>query len=171
MDVYLMRHGEAMSREAAGASTDAERRLSVGGVAAVSLIGRRLRARNVRPDRILCSPISRAVQTAELIAKALDGPSLDRIERVGSLHPEQEAEAFVELVKRSRMTDRTLLAVGHQPLISAIATSLIFGSARDGLVVEPGTVLWIRLREFPRSMDAVLAGLWDPTVWLGERKA
>ena len=70
MKIYLVRHGEAVSEEKAG--SDRDRWLSDRGRESARVLARLLRETNVAPDAIVCSPLPRAVQTAELLAQGLD---------------------------------------------------------------------------------------------------
>src|SRR3954468_10939017 len=70
MRIYLVRHGDAVPEEDAG--SDRDRWLSPRGREAVRILGRLLRESRVEPNAIVCSPLPRAVQTAELLAAGLD---------------------------------------------------------------------------------------------------
>src|SRR5215813_12856002 len=68
--IYLVRHGDAVPEEDAG--SDRDRWLSPRGREAARVLGRLLREQAVAPDAIVCSPLPRAVQTAELLGASLD---------------------------------------------------------------------------------------------------
>src|SRR5262249_61017682 len=70
MRIYLVRHGDAVSQEDAG--SDRDRWLSPRGREASRILGRLLREQRVAPDAIVCSPLPRAGQTAELVGTSLD---------------------------------------------------------------------------------------------------
>src|SRR6188768_3630456 len=70
MRIYLVRHGDAVPEDEAG--SDRDRWLSPRGREAARILGRLLRETHVAPDAIVCSPLPRAVQTAELLATSLD---------------------------------------------------------------------------------------------------
>src|SRR4029079_2720358 len=70
MRIYLVRHADAVPEEDAG--SDRDRWLSPRGREAARILGRLLREQNLSPDAIGCSPLPRAVQTAELIAAMID---------------------------------------------------------------------------------------------------
>lgn len=119
MPIYLVRHGEAVPEEDAG--SDRDRWLSIGGREAARALGHTLRAQQVALSTIVCSPLPRAVQTAELIAVALGftGPICARrcLEPAGS--PRIAAEDV-----RAFAGDHALV-VSHEPLISALAALLL----------------------------------------------
>ena len=68
--IYLIRHGHAV--EAEGSLRDEHRYLSARGRQSLRQVGRLLREQRVELDAILTSPLTRAAQTAELLADAVD---------------------------------------------------------------------------------------------------
>ena len=67
MELYLVRHGESCGNT--GADDSADPCLTHRGQTQARLLGQSLRTS--QPDRILCSPLLRAVQTAQIAAQAL----------------------------------------------------------------------------------------------------
>lgn len=67
MELFLVRHGESYGNT--GADNCADPCLTHRGQTQASLLGQSLRTSP--PDRILCSPLLRAVQTAQIAAEAL----------------------------------------------------------------------------------------------------
>jgi len=159
MDLYVMRHGEALSKQEAGVATDEERLLSPRGVEDVLRVARQWERLDYRPDRILTSPLARARQTAELIAKRLQCE--DRLEALTALHPEQDPPSFLTALPRFKEA-RLIVAVSHQPLLGQLITQLAFGRPLDGVGLKPAGVAWLRLPDFPRSTEGLLMGLWNP---------
>jgi len=169
MTLYLIRHAESLSKDQAHVATDAERPLAPAGMAQTTGVAQALKAMGLASDRLLTSPLVRARQTAELLAKHLG--AVDRVEICQALSPDHEPAAFVESLRQlhpalSRKggvhVEGVVLAVGHQPYLGHLAASLIFGEPRDGIVLPPAGVCVIELAEFPRSVDAVMRGLWGP---------
>jgi phosphohistidine phosphatase len=118
MKIYLVRHGEAVSEDDAG--SDRDRWLNANGREAVRVLGRLLRETNVEPDAILCSPLPRATQTAELLAQSLD--YLGVIATLRSLEPAaQPARAAAELPTYGR----AVIVVGHEPSISMLGAHIL----------------------------------------------
>ncbi|WP_108124438.1 SixA phosphatase family protein [Saccharospirillum mangrovi] len=113
MRLYLLRHGEA---EPYGSVSDAERRLVPAGESAV------IRQRTwLEPvDAFYCSPYRRACQTAELIRSTVGGqqPMLD-----ARLTPDSPVQGVLDLLGSAG--GERLLLVGHNPLLSSLANSLI----------------------------------------------
>jgi phosphohistidine phosphatase len=157
MNLYLVRHGAALSKGEAGVGSDAERPLAPAGIKTITELGARWKSRHVRADRILVSPARRAMQTGEILATSLGAP----IEVTDALAIGREPSAFVDLLERHGSV-RTLIAVGHHPQLTDIATALAFGQAFSGLSLQPGGVCWVDLPDFPKSLAGVVRGLWNP---------
>jgi phosphohistidine phosphatase len=116
--LYLVRHGDAVPEEDAG--SDRDRWLSVRGREAVRALGRLLREQGVAPDAILCSPLPRAVQTAELLAHALD--YLTPIASRRCLEPSAQPRVAANEISAAGLS---ILVVGHEPSISALGAFLL----------------------------------------------
>lgn len=76
MDLYLIRHAEAVSRDDA-AYTDEERPLTEAGRNQCRMLARSLVSRNVQFDAVIASPLARARQTAEELLQNMPGPLAD----------------------------------------------------------------------------------------------
>lgn len=118
MRIYLVRHGDAVPEEEAG--SDRDRWLSGRGREAARVLGRLMLEQQVVPDAILCSPLPRAVQTAELVAAGLDfiGTIVSRRCLEPSAHPRVAAGEI-------HAAGRTVVIVGHEPSMSAIGAFLL----------------------------------------------
>ena len=116
MQLHLVRHAEADSAE-----PDELRRLTRAGRLAARELGERLAREGVRPDAILTSPLLRARETGEELARALGATS----EPSDRLAPGATAADV-----RAAVTGRgeTVLVVGHQPDFGRVAAELGDGS-------------------------------------------
>jgi phosphohistidine phosphatase len=118
VNIYLVRHGDAVPPRADLA--DAHRYLSAHGRQTCRAVGRFLRELGVTFDVILTSPLTRAVQTAELIGEAVD--HLGVIEsHVGLMPGAQPAVVAGDILARSG----SVAVFSHEPTISALAAFLI----------------------------------------------
>jgi len=118
MRIYLVRHGDAVPEEEAG--SDRDRWLSPRGREHARMLGRLLREQRVEPDIILCSPLPRAVQTAELLAQSLD--YLGVLTSLRCLEPSaQPRVAATEIMARGA----SVLVVSHEPAISSLGAYLM----------------------------------------------
>jgi phosphohistidine phosphatase SixA len=116
--IYLVRHGDAISEDDAG--SDRDRWLSPRGREAARILGRLLREQAVTADAIVASPLPRAVQTAELLAAALDylDPIATRRYLEPSAHPRVAAGELATL-------GVAIVVVGHEPAISSLGAFLL----------------------------------------------
>jgi len=108
--ILLVRHAEAAPGE-----PDELRRLTPGGRETARALGERLAARH--PDAVVCSPLLRARETAEPIARAA-GVSLQADER---LAPGAELSDLSAAVTGR---GETVVVVGHQPDCGRIVLAL-----------------------------------------------
>jgi phosphohistidine phosphatase len=153
VDLILIRHAAAVSRDEAGAGADAERALTKEGKrefeAGTLAI---LRAADWRFDRLLHSPWRRAEQTAALLAPLCEHEP----EATAGLAAPPRAEFLLEL------SGGRVAAVGHQPWLGELAALLCLGRSARGLneklVVGKGAALWLRGDLSPGGMR--LRALW-----------
>lgn len=145
--LFLMRHGQSLTAAEAGVASDALRPLSEQGRRDVRLMAREIVKRGGRPELLLHSPLTRALQTGAVAAEALQPaagtfvfPSLD------NTRPPEEVLGALE-ARASSIAE--VLAVGHQPQmgeLAALLTSAIYDIRPGGVVaVETGSsprLLW-----------------------------
>jgi phosphohistidine phosphatase len=117
--VYLCRHAHSAS-ETPG-FPDAARHLTDEGRRAARQLGDKLRWYDCVPTAIWTSPLTRAVQTAELIAGGLGWTGL--IESVPALAPGGDVHE-VEARLRGGAPDAQVIVVGHEPSISGLGSVL-----------------------------------------------
>jgi phosphohistidine phosphatase len=118
MRVILVRHAEAVPHEDAG--SDRDRWLSLRGREMARGLARLLRDQSIEPDAIVASPLPRAVQTAELVAGAVDFVGV--VEVLPALAPGAHPRvAANELASRGA----AVMVVGHEPGISALGAFLL----------------------------------------------
>jgi phosphohistidine phosphatase len=115
VQLVIVRHAEAAAGE-----PDELRPLTPEGREAARALGEKLAADHVRPDAVLSSPLLRARETAQEIARPAD------------LEPEPDERlapgATAEGVKAAAAErGETVIVVGHQPDCSQIAAALTGG--------------------------------------------
>ena len=125
MRVTLIRHAEAGD----DAPSDGERALTLRGRGDARRMGRALHRRGIELDLLISSPLVRAVQTAEIVAAAVDYRA--RVEVSELLVPESAASRVIGFLKalgspvgRDRSEDRSIALVAHEPILSAVAAAL-----------------------------------------------
>jgi phosphohistidine phosphatase len=97
---------------------DAHRHLSAAGRTRALAIGERLAEAGVRFDRLLMSPLVRAVQTAELLARIVPTGDLVVLE---ALAPGGSPQAVIQRLGGGG----TIALVGHAPNISDVGALLV----------------------------------------------
>lgn len=130
--VYLIRHAPAI--EPAPGIDEAHRYLTLEGRQTCRQVGRVLRESSVGFDMMVTSPLMRAVQTAELLADAID--YLGVIASQPAFSPGASPRVAIEHILRSGAG--AVAVVGHEPSISALAAFLVgqpgFSPFRKGQV-------------------------------------
>lgn len=119
MLLYLLRHG--IAEDAAPGVSDADRKLTSEGISRMEQEAKGLVRLGVAPDAILTSPLARARETAEIVARALgredvlvgekrlaEGPGIGDVRAIAAAHPGADA----------------LMLVGHNPHLSILAGTL-----------------------------------------------
>jgi phosphohistidine phosphatase len=119
----LVRHGIAENPSPSVA--DADRALTPEGSRRTAQAAAGLRKLGFAPDVILSSPLRRAVETAEIFARALGMEGAVELEPrlAGASEPEEILRGL-----RSRRRAASLLLVGHEPSIGMLASTLLTGS-------------------------------------------
>jgi len=150
MRVTLIRHGEAGD----DAPRDEDRSLTKKGRSDVRRVGRALARGGVRCDAVVSSPLVRAVQTAEMIAAAIDYHG--RVTVSDHLEPEAPPEGAVSLLATlETLGKKSVALVAHEPILSGIAARLLragrFPALRKAEAIRlklpegpgaPGTFRW-----------------------------
>jgi phosphohistidine phosphatase len=121
-ELYILRHGIAVTHGTPGVPDD-ERPLTPKGADRMKEIGRGLAAIGLEVDRIITSPLPRALQTAQIVAQELD--QVDRLETSEVLHAHSDAMTIRDWL-RDRSETR-LMIVGHNPALSDLVGLLILG--------------------------------------------
>lgn len=130
--VDILRHGEALPRDGAG---DSRRRLSPAGVRCLSDLARRLALEGWKPDHVFSSPLLRARQSAEIVARAASPPL--QVETLDALEPDAEPAEVLDALAAHGATAGHVLIVGHQPLLGRLVdylTGTVKGLAPGALV-------------------------------------
>ena len=119
MELHLIRHAHAEDT-----APDEARRLSPRGRRQARALARRLRATgDFAPAEVWHSTLRRARETAELLAAA--APDAPQREQPG-LAPEDDPAAVARRLARTRVP---VAIVAHEPLLSALASRLVTGTA------------------------------------------
>ena len=135
--LYFIRHGKATHKS----MPDSKRYLTEKGIKRTKKYAGLLAGQNIKPDLIVSSPATRALQTAEILAEVLHYPveEID-INPVFYFEPEREV---LKQIKHFSDTYNHVFIVGHNPIWTDLAdqfsntpiwhlrTSGIFGTKFD----------------------------------------
>jgi len=150
--LHLLRHAHA-GDSATWQGPDEQRPLTKRGRHQAERLGRFLVAGGIRPDVIVSSPKVRALQTAELVAEALDLPvTLDP--RLGGGYDLADLEGIAADTKVAAP-----MLVGHDPDLS-FALSGLCGAG--GLTMRKGALATIDVRRPFRAGGGTLRWLVPP---------
>lgn len=136
MRLFFLRHGDA----ALGGS-DSERPLSPEGITEAECVSRAFRVLNLSITAILSSPLVRAQQTAEIIAKQFPAISVQVFEHI--LPTSDPQNLFREL--RSFPRDGRILLVSHEPFISHCIASLVGGNGESKISIKKGSLACVEV--------------------------
>ena len=137
MRVFLVRHGDADADIPEGLEDEA-RALTSRARLALPAHFAPLAARIGPPSMMLMSPLVRAVQTATLLAQAIQYEGPMRANR--TLFPDGPVGAIEGLL--AERSGETIILVGHQPSMGATAAHFL-GLGSFPRPVQPGTVIGI----------------------------
>ena len=163
MELVLVRHAVAEERDLARWPNDADRPLTGDGEERFRGAARGLAHLVPAIDELLTSPFARARRTAELLSEA-GWPAPKPLEVLASgRSPLQVVEELDPYAGRDR-----LALVGHEPMLSELASVLLTGSAtRVVLEMRKGAACLLERPEGPRRGRASLRGLLSPKVLRG----
>ncbi len=154
MKVYVVRHGEA--EEQRPGRPDAERELTREGRAQFEGVVAGLAVLGIELDRILTSPLIRARETAEILARTLPGPNPVEIE---ALAPGGRFEAVFHALREPA---QAVALVGHEPALGALVSLATTGIPSDAMPLKKGGVACLKFAGSPRPKGATLGWLLTP---------
>jgi phosphohistidine phosphatase len=104
-------------------------------------------------DVLASSPLTRAVQTAEIVADAYGGLQIEEVDSIGT----GDGEAFLDWLGDCDPAE-VVAAVGHEPHMSMWAAWMLTGGWNDFAWVKKGSAMLLEFSGRPRPGGADL--LW-----------
>jgi phosphohistidine phosphatase len=151
MNLYIMRHAQA--EVAAESASDEGRRLTPSGRERTRDAAAGLRAVKLRFDAILTSPLTRAAETAELVAAAYANNPPPQV--LPALSPGiSPREALAAIAPFARHDE--LLLVGHEPQLGGLLSLLLSGSDAIRIKLKKGACVALDL---PKRFEPGVAEL------------
>jgi phosphohistidine phosphatase len=158
VELYVLRHGEAGKRLQAGGK-DSERALTISGRAEVEAVAKALAKLNVNFDIIATSPLKRALQTAEILAKSSKAKK-GTVEEWEELKPEGDRQELCHRLSRLKQ-ENTVLIVGHEPHLSSMIGEIVFGESAN-IVLKKAGLAKIAISSFQPKLRGELKWLLTP---------
>jgi phosphohistidine phosphatase len=141
MDVILIRHAKAGTRDPNSWPDDDDRPLTADGQVEHRAVTRAARKMGVKFDFLVTSPLKRARETADIVANVYRWPEEPQV--AAELGHGYSVAAVVKLLAKFPPTARVAL-VGHEPDFSELATALIGGKTGLGLQLKKSGIAGIR---------------------------
>ena len=159
MELYVLRHGEAGKRIPSG-SKDSERPLTVAGLEEVEEVASALAELGVSFDFVATSPLKRARQTADAVAKVLKVKK-GSVEEWGELKPEGRRPDLYRKLSQFK-PESSVLVVGHEPYLSTMVSEIAFGSGAGGIVLKKAGLAKLTVTSFQPKIKGELRWLLTP---------
>jgi phosphohistidine phosphatase len=157
-ELYLVRHAIAAERGSEWPD-DTKRPLTERGITRFTEEVKGLRRLDVTIDEVFTSPLVRARQTAELLAKGIDGkPPVKVLDALAPGHT--AASVMTHLAKAAKR--RRIALVGHEPELGELAAHLI-GAGR-ALPFKKGGICRIDVGSLSSKRAASLVWFIPPNV-------
>ena len=135
-EIYLVRHG--LAGQFGDYADDSQRPLTEDGQKKTRKVAQRLQELGLSFDRIYTSPYERADQTAQILQSSGLGTS---IERWDTLQPDGDRTRLIDQLNGDREAGRRVAIVGHEPDLSQLAETLVFGIVQGGLVLKKAGII------------------------------
>lgn len=144
MELYLIRHG--IAEEQRTGIKDEARELTKEGQQKTEKVAYRIVKLGLKFDLIVTSPLVRARQTAEIFLAA--GLSC-QLEESNHLAPHGNISNWLDYwLKPKNFPENAQIAlVGHEPCLSNWAEILLWGEAKDSLVLKKAGMIGVKLPE------------------------
>src|SRR5208283_5101575 len=156
MEIYFLRHASA--GQYSPGTNDDKRPIDKTGEQQSHDVGRALVALDVKLDVIISSPLTRAMQTAEIAALELGHK--DKIVIHEALRPEANYAQFEELLARHGKK-KAIMVVGHNPSMTDFLNRMLAGDSAVFIDFKKGAVAKV---EKKGRQPAVLKWCMTPKV-------
>lgn len=160
MELFLLRHGQAVERGTPGYENDFARPLTAKGERQLRQSCPALQKLKLRWDLIASSPLVRARQSAEIIASELK--LTKRLRLSEHLQPGGDPKQLIAALNRLRPAPKTILLVGHEPGLSDLISLLVTGKPGGGFALKKGGLAKLEVEKLSAGHCATLVWLLTP---------
>lgn len=160
IDLYFLRHGKAVEPGSFGAGDDFSRQLTERGIDEIEAAAEAFERLGVKPDVILISPLVRAKQTAEIVAKRLGLKK--RLVVAEPLSSGCDLDRLRNLLAQHSDANKVML-VGHEPDFSSMVGELIGGGGAS-VEIKKASLAAVKASRSVRPGSGTLRWLLPPRV-------
>ncbi len=158
MELFILRHGEA-GKALPPSPKEFQRPLTEAGRKRIEDVGESLKEWNINFDKILTSPLRRAKETAETVAKVLGIE--DRLVDSNDLKPEGNRLELYKALSKMKVQDSVLI-VGHEPYLSILIGDIIAANPNSHISLKKGGIAKIEIETFSPRISGELRWLLTP---------
>jgi len=161
MELIIVRHGIAEPLGKKNEFSDEKRVLTLEGRNRMREIAKGLVKLGVEVDSVLCSPLSRALETAEIVAAGVGFNKKD-ISTTENLSPGATCEGLFAEIK-SHPGAETVLLVGHQPDLGILISKITHGIGNAASIqLKKGSICSINITETVPTLRGEMMWLLNP---------
>lgn len=161
MKLYVLRHGDA-AEHGDPRYKENERPLTSKGIQRTKQLAHVLREMEISLDFILSSPLTRARETAEIIARGIKDQ--DNMRFTEHLTPSGSMEELVHQINTVSPAPRSVMIVGHEPYLSGFVSLLCTGGPGLQMVFKKGALCRLDIEVLTCGKCAKLDWLLQPRV-------
>jgi phosphohistidine phosphatase len=162
MKLYVLRHGEA-AEHGDPRYKENERPLTPKGIQRTKQLAHALGEMEIAFDRILSSPLIRARQTAEIVARRME----KQVEFTDALIPSGNMKALVDALNHLRPIPGNVVIVGHEPYLSGFISLLCVGGPDLPIKLKKGGLCRLEVDHLICGKCATLEWLATPRLFGG----
>src|SRR5437773_7792107 len=123
MELYILRHAVAKSRDTWRGEDDSQRPLTRKGEKEMWRIAKAMKNLGLSFDLLLSSPFVRARRTAEIVRDVFKAGK--KLKLTPALSAEADPERFLKQIPKMFRSARKILIVGHEPFLSELTALLL----------------------------------------------
>jgi phosphohistidine phosphatase len=157
MDLFVLRHGKA--GQSSDDPDDSTRMLTAEGRNEIRDVARWMRSKKIRFNVIATSPLTRAHETAKIVARSLG--QKDHLEVWDDLAPGGDPDTLCYHAAQYDK-DAAILIIGHEPSLSMLISRIISGSDTISISLAKGGLAKIRNYSFDKRPSGELQWLLMP---------
>ena len=160
MELYILRHAIAVERGTKGYDDDTQRPLTPKGERKMRRIAKGMKKLGLSFDLILSSRLTRARQTAQIVAETFE--AVERLKFSGHLAPDGETEDLIHDLKRLYHRSNSVVLVGHEPYLSGLMGTLLTGKSALDVNFKKGGLCLLTVDSLRYGRCATLEWLLTP---------